>query len=172
MEGSGGAPTSNSSPPLKPDGMVGEKIEGTWAVLNGSNSLARRTPPSTRLDGSSRLKLDGPNQSRCYDFLCHVRGAVGRRISRRWALNSRFCRAMKMSRLINTSGLPSPFNPSSHPHRCPASPSHVSQFRLSRLFLPHLFAAFIRLRDAFFFLVGPKATPRKNYGRYRDDCYA
>lgn len=34
----------------------------------------------------------------------YVEAAVGRRISRRWALNSRFCRAMKMSRLINTSG--------------------------------------------------------------------
>lgn len=33
---------------------------------------------------------------------------MGRRISQRWALNSRFCRAMKMSRLINTSGPPAP----------------------------------------------------------------
>lgn len=38
----------------------------------------------------------------------YPRAAVGRRISRRWALNSRFCRAMKMSRLINTSGSPTP----------------------------------------------------------------
>lgn len=41
----------------------------------------------------------------------YVEAAVGRRISRRWALNSRFCRAMKMSRLINTSGSPSHSHP-------------------------------------------------------------
>lgn len=41
----------------------------------------------------------------------YVEAAVGRRISPRWALNQRFCRAMKMSRLINTSGSRSRFHP-------------------------------------------------------------
>jgi len=42
----------------------------------------------------------------------YVEAAVGRHISRRWALNSRFYRAMKMSRLINTSGSRSHSQPS------------------------------------------------------------
>lgn len=49
---------------------------------------------------------------------------MGRRISRRWALNSRFCRAMKMSRLINMSGSlppsPSRFPALTLPHSSPS----------------------------------------------------
>lgn len=76
-----------------------------WALLNG---YAR--------EGVHQLASDWPiyrdvNQSWSTNATLatrvparYVEAAVGRRISRRWALNSRFCRAMKMSRLINTSG--------------------------------------------------------------------
>lgn len=70
---------------------------------NVARSRARRTPASTGLDGWPwfETRWSGPGHATPYP-----RAAVGRRISRRWALNSRFCRAMKMSRLINTSGSP------------------------------------------------------------------
>lgn len=86
--------------------------------------LPRREP---ELDTNATLATRVPAR--------YVEAAVGRRISRRWALNSRFCRAMKMSRLINTSGsrsrshprfpvslLPPPVSPSP----LPPPPGHPS----------------------------------------------
>ena len=80
-------------------------------------SRARRTPASTGLDGWPwfETRWSEPGHATPYP-----RAAVGRRISRRWALNSRFCRAMKMSRLINTSG--SPTSARSLPLAAAASP--------------------------------------------------
>lgn len=66
----------------------------------------------------------------------YVEAAVGRHISRRWALNSRFYRAMKMSRLINTSGSRSHSRTSLPPPLSPRYPHRDSPFSLF-LFLLH-----------------------------------
>lgn len=80
-------------------------IHRRWALLDGYaregvHQLASDWPicrdVKPELDTNATLATKVPAR--------YVEAAVGRRISRRWALNSRFCRAMKMSRLINTSG--------------------------------------------------------------------
>lgn len=63
---------------------------------------ARRAPSSLISDWSILPRCGTSNGSSV--LARYVEAAVGRHISRRWALNSRFYRAMKMSRLINTSG--------------------------------------------------------------------
>lgn len=90
----------------------------------------------------------------------YVEAAVGRHISRRWALNSRFYRAMKMSRLINTSGSRSHSQPSlprlpaprltlslslSLPCRLlPAGETKEEVFRLRVVRIPHVSSLFSR----------------------------
>lgn len=63
----------------------------------------RRVPARVRLARRAAIGTPAPTAATTLPRV-NVGAAVGRRISRRWALNSRFCRAMKMSRLINTSG--------------------------------------------------------------------
>lgn len=128
------------------------------------NSDTRRTPASTRLDGSDEVEtrwsepsLAAPNPRRA------LQAAEGQRISPRWALNSRFCRAMKMSRLINTSGPLCPFSFSNFilppPRPPPADNFFPSRRRLAttRSFFPPRPFVF---EVAFFFSVGPLERPK------------
>lgn len=136
MDGGGGCaeplPVPHHLDPRGGVGVRGSSGAGRYSKLRGAT--ARRTPS---LDRIGRLAVVETRWSEPGHATPYPRAAVGRRISRRWALNSRFCRAMKMSRLINTSGSPTPTPPRSLPLAAPP-PSPPPLLRPSfRRLTPH-----------------------------------